>query len=211
MRHFAWNSVAGVFREYAAMTALAPRHGKVLDLSDKAGLSDAQYEAMAPFLWGGRYPVAGRAAKLVPVTPQAVAADPQFPLRLNTGRYRDQWHTMTRTGLSPTLSQHRREPLLEIHPADAARHGLVEGGLARVDTAAGAATFRVALSMGQRRGDVFVPMHWSDSMAGGLGHGGGANRLPLAETDPFSGQPGFKDTPARVAPVTPAWRAFFAT
>ena len=194
---FGWTSAAAVFREYAAMTALAPRHGKVLDLSDKADISDAEFEGMAPFLWGGRHPMAGRAAKHVPVEPQARAADPDFPLRLNTARYRDQWHTMTRTGLSPTLSQHRREPLLEVHPADAAQLGLADGGLARVETAAGAATFRVAFSEGQRRGDLCVPMHWTDAMSGE----GRTNRLALAETDPVSGQPGFKDTPARALPV----------
>ncbi|MEY4720638.1 MAG: hypothetical protein RIQ46_363, partial [Pseudomonadota bacterium] len=204
---FAWDNAAAVFREYAAMTALAPRHGKVLDLSGHADVSDADYDAMAPFLWGGRHPMAGRKATIVPVSPPTPAFDPAFPMRLNTGRYRDQWHTMTRTGLSPTLSQHRREPLLEVHPGDAAGQGLVDGGLARVETAAGAAIFRVAISSGQRPGDLFVPMHWTDAMAGE----GRANRLPLAETDPFSGQPGFKDTPARVLPVVPGWRAFLAT
>ncbi|HMO67344.1 MAG TPA: molybdopterin-dependent oxidoreductase [Novosphingobium sp.] len=208
---FAWNSPVAVFREYAAMTALAPRHGKVLDLSDKAGISDAAFDAMAPFLWGGRHPLAGRGARMVPVEPAPRNTDPAFPLRLNTGRYRDQWHTMTRTGLSPTLSQHRREPLLEVHPNDAARLGLADGGLARVETAAGAAMFRVALSPGQRPGDPFVPMHWSDAMAGGQGHAGHANRLALPDTDPFSGQPGFKDTPARAVPVQPEWRGFLAT
>ncbi len=204
---FGWKSAAAVFREYAAMTSLAPRHGKVLDLSDKAGISNAEYDALAPFLWGGRHPMAGRSARLVPVEPRPCAVDPAYLLRLNTGRYRDQWHTMTRTGLSPTLSQHRREPLLEVHPDDAVRLSLAQDGLARVETKAGAALFRVAFSPGQRLGNLFVPMHWSDAMAGeGL-----ANRLSLAETDPVSGQPGFKDTPARVFAVQPEWRAFLAT
>jgi len=208
---FGWFNAAAVFREYAAMTALAPRHGKVLDLSDKAGISDAEFESMDPFLWGGRHPMAGRPAKIVSVQPSISAVDDAFPMRLNTARYRDQWHTMTRTGLSPTLSQHRREPLLEVHPSEAARLGLADGGLARVETKAGAASFRVAISEGQRRGDLCVPMHWTDAMAGGVGHGGRSNRLALSETDPFSGQPGFKDTPARVFPINPQWRAFLAT
>jgi assimilatory nitrate reductase catalytic subunit len=208
---FGWSNAAAVFREYAAMTALAPRHGKVLDLSDKAGVSDAEFESMDPFLWGGRHPMAGRPAKIVSVQPSISAVDDAFPMRLNTARYRDQWHTMTRTGLSPTLSQHRREPLLEVHPADAARLGLADGGLARVETKAGAASFRVSISEGQRRGDLCVPMHWTDAMAGGLDHGGRSNRLSLGETDPISGQPGFKDTPARAFPVDPQWRAFLAT
>ena len=210
---FAFGSTAAVWREYAAMTALAVANGKALDLTAQANLTDAQYDAMAPFTWGGAYPLAQRfshadgKARLVAVTTPAPVADAAFPLRLNTARYRDQWHTMTRTGLSPTLSQHRREPLLEVHPADAAAQGLADGGLARVTTPAGAATFRVQVSPGQRRGDLCVPMHWTDAMAGE----GRSNRLPLGEVDPVSGQPGFKNTPARVEPVTAEWRAFLVT
>ncbi|MCX7284056.1 MAG: molybdopterin-dependent oxidoreductase [Novosphingobium sp.] len=199
---FDWTSAAAVFREHAAMTALAVKHGKVLDLTDKATISDADYDAMAPFLWGGRHPLAGRAMRLVPVEARVRQADPAFPLRLNTGRYRDQWHTMTRTGLSPTLAQHRREPLLDVHPADAA--GLTDGGLARVVTAAGASVFRVSVTEAQGRGQVFVPMHWTDAMASG----GRGNLLPDQSVDPVSGQPGFKNNACRIEPVTSDWRAF---
>jgi assimilatory nitrate reductase catalytic subunit len=212
-RAFGFASAAAVFRDYAAMTALAPRHGKVLDLSERADIGDAEFEAMAPFRWGGGHPLAkgfshpGGKARLVAVAPPAQGGDAGFPLRLNTGRYRDQWHTMTRTGLSPTLSQHRREPLLEIHPVDATAQGLADGGLARIETAAGASVFRVACRESQRRGDLFVPMHWTDTMAGE----GRANRLPGQDCDPASGQPAFKNTPARVVPIAPEWRAFLVT
>ena len=202
---FGWASNAAVFREYAAMTALAPRHGKVLDVSACAALSDADYEAMVPFQWGGRHPLTAQ-PRLVPVVAGERMADPAFPLRLNTGRYRDQWHTMTRTGLSPTLAQHRREPLLEVHPDDARAAGLVHGGLGRVVSAHGAATFRVCVTDAQVRGSVFVPMHWTDAMAGE----GRANRLPGPFVDPVSGQPGFKNSAVRIEPVVPEWRAFLA-
>ena len=210
---FAFASPAAVFREYAAMTALSVKHGKVLDLTLQARLTDAEYEDLEPFRWGGAHPLSGRfshadgKARLVSVAPAAATADPARPLRLNTGRYRDQWHTMTRTGLSPTLSQHRREPLLEVHPSDAAAHGITDGGLARIATAAGAATFRVALTDAQRPGDLFVPMHWTDAFAAE----GRCNLLALSEVDPFSGQPGFKNTPASLAPVVPEWRAFLVS
>ena len=199
---FDWTSTAAVFREYAAMTALSVKHGKVLDLTDKAAITDAEYEAMAPFVWGGRQPMAGRTMRVVPVEPRTRAADPDFPLRLNTGRYRDQWHTMTRTGLSPTLAQHRREPLLEVHPDDAA--GLTDEGLVRVVTASGSSVFRVALTDAQARGQVFVPMHWNDGMASG----GRGNLLPDQSVDPVSGQPGFKNNACRIEPVASEWRAF---
>jgi assimilatory nitrate reductase catalytic subunit len=210
---FAYRTVAEVFREYAAMTGLAAARGKALDLTAWSSCSEWQYETMRPFLWGGEHPLARRfptdsgRARLVTVTPPVPEIDRQPPLRLNTGRYRDQWHTMTRTGLSPTLAQHRREPLLEIHPADALAAGLSQGGLARLTSAHGSAAFRVAVSDAQRPGEVFVPMHWTDDLAGE----GRANRLPGQATDPHSGQPGFKNVAVRVEPLAIEWHAFLAT
>ncbi|NLR70131.1 molybdopterin-dependent oxidoreductase [Novosphingobium sp. ERN07] len=201
---FDWANAAAVFREYAAMTSLAVKHDKVLDLTDVAGISDADYDAMQPFLWGGRHPMAGRAMKIVPVEARTRLADPAFPLRLNTGRYRDQWHTMTRTGLSPTLAQHRREPLLEVHPDDAAAAGVLDGALARVISASGASIFRASVTDAQAAGQVFVPMHWTDAMASG----GRGNLLPDQSVDPVSGQPGFKNNACRIEPVASDWRAF---
>jgi assimilatory nitrate reductase catalytic subunit len=214
---FEFATPAAIWREYAGMTALAARHGKVFDLSAHA-LSDEEYAAMAPFQWGGRHPLAagyptpsGRATLVAVVAPAPTASDAAWPLRLNTGRYRDQWHTMTRTGLAPTLSSHRREPLVEIHPLDALACAIADGALARVATASGTAVFRASVTDSQRPGEVFVPMHWSEAMAGGSGHGGGANRLPGQHSDPISGQPAFKNTPALVEAVTPAWRGFLVT
>lgn len=204
---FAWKSVADVFREYAAMTALAVKHGKVLDLTALARISDAEFETLAPFIWGGRHPMAGREMRHVPVQARTRSADPAYPLQLNTGRYRDQWHTMTRTGLSPTLSQHRREPLLEVHPVDAVAASVVHGALAQVVTASGQSTFRVCVTDAQARGQVFVPMHWTDALASG----GRGNLLPDQAVDPVSGQPGFKNNACRIAPVTSEWRAFLVS
>ena len=208
---FAFETPADVFREYAAMSALAPRHGKQFDLTQWAGCTAHQYDTMQPFQWGGLHPFAqgfshtGGKARMIAVTPPPPGhADPAFPLRLNTGRYRDQWHTMTRTALSPKLSLHRREPLLEVHPADAAAAGLEDGGLARAETPYGDSIYRVMVNAGQLPGTIFVPMHWTDR----LSSGGRTGRLARPDADPHSGQPGFKDTPARMAAVQPQWRAF---
>ena len=137
-----------------------------------------------------------------PYRPPAAAADERLPLLLNTGRIRDQWHTMTRTGRLARLMAHQREPLLDIHPEDAARLGLVEGGLARIESAHGETVLPVRLSAAQRRGEVFAAMHWTDafSSAGPIG------RLVQAATDPVSGQPELKLTAVRVTPVAPLWR-----
>src|SRR5438128_1468695 len=127
---------------------------------------------------------------------------PRWPLLLNTGRVRDQWHTMTRTGRVPRLMEHHMEALLDIHPADAAGLGLETVSFARVEPRYGATVMRVQFSTAQRRGEIFAPMHWSDrfSSAGPIG------RLVGAATDPVSGQPELKATPVRVTPVAPLWR-----
>jgi len=210
---FTYTGPADIFREYAAMTGLAADHGKALDLTGWAASTQTRYDAMEPFQWGGRHPLARRfstpsgKARLVPVMPPAQPADGRLPLRLNTGRYRDQWHTMTRTGLSPKLSQHRREPLLDVHPHDAAAAGLADGGLARVATAQGSSLYRVAITPDQQPGQLFVPMHFTDANSGS----GRTGRLVHSLTDPLSGQPGFKDVPAAISTYAPQWRGFLAS
>ena len=205
---FTYGSPADIFREYAAMTALAGRHGKLLDLTEKATISDADYAIMEPFTWGGIHPFAGGfptpsgKARLLPVQVPAPLMEEGMGLRLNTGRYRDQWHTMTRTGLSPKLSVHRREPFLEVNAEDAAAAGLEAGGFARVSTRQGNSLYRVQITPDQPRGQIFVPMHFTDSTSGG----GRSGLLVHARTDPHSGQPGFKDVPASIAPWQPGWR-----
>ena len=208
---FAFDRSAEIFREYAAMTALAARRGNLLDLTQWARCSDLEYNRMKPFQWGGTHPLAegfpapARRARLVEIgLPATRTISQEFPFRLNTGRYRDQWHTMTRTGLSAKLSLHRPEPLLEVHPDDAASSGLAPGGLGRVTTPFGSAVYRVAVSEAQRLGEIFVPMHWSDA----TGSAGRTGRLAQQETDPVSGQPGFKDTPAKLEAVHPDWSGF---
>jgi assimilatory nitrate reductase catalytic subunit len=147
-------------------------------------------------------------ARFVPTVWRAPARvpDARFPLLLNTGRVRDQWHTMRRTGLVPKLLQHVAEPVASIHPDDAEALGIPDRGLAcdlvRLETEHASAVLRAALDPGQRRGEVFVPMHWSDQFASA----GPVVRLVGAACDPVSGQPELKATPVRATPVPTAWR-----
>jgi assimilatory nitrate reductase catalytic subunit len=129
---------------------------------------------------------------------------PGRPLRLNTGRIRDQWHTMTRTGISPRLGQHLPEPFVEVHPDDAARAGVFDGGFARVVTDYGQCTLRVVVSPRQQRGMLFAPIHWSEDTASAARVG--ALSAPFA--DPFSGQPETKATPASITPYEYVFRGF---
>ena len=135
----------------------------------------------------------------------AEATDGAFPLALNTGRVRDHWHTMTRTGLSAALSRHAPEPYVEVHPADALAQGIAEGALTRVRTAHGEAVAVARLTDAERPGCIFMPMHWSSAYA----PQGMANPLVSGPVDPISGQPEFKHTPARIQAYRETWRGFF--
>ena len=152
----------------------------------------------------GGFPTNDRRARIVPTAwrPVAAAPDAAFPLLLNTGRVRDQWHTMTRTGLVPRLMQHVAGPLAAFHPTDAARLGVADRGLVRLETPDGAAVLRATIDAGQRPGEAFVPMHWSD----GFASAGPVARLVGAACDTISGQPELKATKLRVTALPTAWR-----
>ena len=208
---FAWTTPAQVFGEYAAMTQLAAERGKALDLTALAGIDEQEYQDMAPLRWGGERPLAagfahpdGKARIVAVNSPQQKARDPRYPLILNTGRYRDHWHTMTRTGLSPRLSIHRREPLAEMHPSDAATLGVDSGELVRLVSAQGEAVFRADIRDTQRPGEIFVPMHFTALTASASRTG----VLPSDMRDPHSGQPAFKRVAIAAHALHPDWRAF---
>jgi assimilatory nitrate reductase catalytic subunit len=208
---FAYDRPADIYREHARLSAYRNDGQRLFDIGRHAALGNAEYDALEPFRWGGapfadgRFPTADGKARLVPVEQAAPAVSlRKWPLTLNTGRYRDQWHTMTRTGLSPRLSQHRREPLAEMHPLDAEEHGIDDGDLVRVTTPQGESLFRAAVVQSQRRGEIFTPIHWTDRQSSG----GRSGLLPRPLTDPRSGQPGFKATPAKIEKAAFEWRGF---
>jgi assimilatory nitrate reductase catalytic subunit len=133
----------------------------------------------------------------VPVVYQPLACSLAHGLVLNTGRVRDQWHTMTRTGLVPALMTHAAEPMLAINPADAAARGIRQNELVRLATEYGETLLRAELRHSQRRGEIFAPMHWTDRFASA----GPIGRVVGAKVDPVSGQPELKATPAEVTPA----------
>jgi assimilatory nitrate reductase catalytic subunit len=208
---FAYDRPADIWREHARLSNYQNDGARRFRLDGQMALSNVGYDRMTPFRWGddafaeGSFPTPDGRARIVRVGQAPAAAPlPRWPMTLNTGRYRDQWHTMTRTGLSPKLARHREEPLVEVYPDDAARLGLGDGDLARVGTAQGDSLYRVSLSAGQRPGELFVPIHWTDRTSSG----GRTGMLPRPLADPHSGQPGFKSTPARIERVEMAWRGF---
>ena len=107
-------------------------------------------------------------ARFVATWPRAPrhATSPEFPLVLNTGRIRDQWHTMTRTARAPALNAHEPEPYVDMHASRSVQpRALVAGELARVVTRWGAALARVRSSGDMPAGMLFMPIHWSEQFA----------------------------------------------
>ncbi|WP_347094061.1 molybdopterin-dependent oxidoreductase [Sphingomonas parapaucimobilis] len=208
---FAYDRPAEIWREHCRLSAYENDGARLFALPGRSSAGNADYDAMTPFRWGGtpfadgRFPTADGRARLVTVTQKAISGPlAAWPLTLNTGRYRDQWHSMTRTGLAPKLARHREEPLVEVHPDDAAGLGVTDGGLARVATPQGDSLYRVRVTLAQRKGEIFTPIHWTDRTSSG----GRTGLLPRPLVDPVSGQPGFKQTPARLAAVATRWRGF---
>ena len=215
---FAYRDPADIFREHAALSAFENGGARDFDIGALARLSDGEYARMAPVRWpcagreeperlfaAGGYFTPDRRARFVPTPPSAPvhALSADYPLRLNTGRVRDQWHTMTRTGLVPRLAEHQPGTALELNPADAQRFGLAPGAWARIESRWGVMIAEVRTTGDMRPGDVFVPMHWNDQFSGS----GAVNRVVNPETDAVSGQPELKHTPVCVRPWVPAWRA----
>jgi assimilatory nitrate reductase catalytic subunit len=154
---------------------------------------------------GRFYTESGKARFVSPARCEpANSVDENYPLALNSGRIRDQWHTMTRTGKAARLSQHIDEPFVEIHPDDAQRYGIRDRHLVEVNSKWGRAVARAQLSDKQLPGSVFMPMHWSDRYSAQACVG----RLVNPVTDPVSGQPEFKHTPVRIKPFKAAWYGF---
>jgi assimilatory nitrate reductase catalytic subunit len=105
------------------------------------------------------------------------------------------------------LASHVAEPFVEVHPDDAEAYAIHDGGFARVSTAHGASVLRVIVSARQQPRSVFVPIHWSGETASAARVG----ELVSAQTDPHSGQPEAKATPAAIGPVAFASRGFLRT
>ena len=203
---FAWTSPAEIFREHAALTAFENNGSRDLDLTACAFIDEKTFAGLKPFQWpqagqeikfgtrryfaDGQFFTEDRRARFIPIEPKKDIVDEHL-LRLNTGRVRDHWHTMTRTGKSPRLSAHRSEPYCEVHPKDASELHIVEDDLVRLSSEHGDVIVRAKLSDSQQQGSVFVPMHWNDETAANAR----IDRVIASVVDPHSGQPASKHMP----------------
>jgi len=217
---FDYKSAADIFREHAALSAFENNGSRDFDIGALTSLSDDAFDAMMPVQWpirdgaepqarffaNGHFYANDRKARFVAPEIPALRSETSAgrPLRLNTGRIRDQWHTMTRTGLSQRLGAHLPEPFIEIHPDDAGKYGIVDDSFARVTTDYGQCILKAIVSERQQRGMLFAPIHWSAANASAARVGA----LVAPFTDPYSGQPESKSTPASIAPYEYVFRGF---
>ncbi|MEO0747701.1 MAG: molybdopterin-dependent oxidoreductase [Pseudomonadota bacterium] len=216
---FDFQSPAEIFREHAALSGIAGKFGRDFDISALTDLSETGYNTLDPTRWpvtskrrGGRFFADGQffhadgKAKLLPVEHRAPAAKTgrRYPFRLNTGRVRDQWHTMTRTGLSARLSSHLAEPYLDMHPQDAAHLSIEAADLVEVKSPHGICILRARMTNDVTPGQVFAPMHWTGETAPSAR----IDALVTGAVDPVSGQPESKASVVSVQKLRAAWYGF---
>ncbi len=217
---FDYQAPVDIFREHAALSAFENDGQRAFDLGGLSRIPAADYDALAPIQWpvnaqhpeggarlfgDGRFATADHRARFVAISPESPhqRPDADYPLIVNSGRIRDHWHTMTRTGRAARLWQHRAEPFIEVHPDDLARLGLEAGQLGQLDGPWGRFAGRIQSVPEQRRGEVFVPIHWNRQFASDAL----ASRLMGAVVDPVSGQPESKHGVARLTALNTRWEA----
>jgi assimilatory nitrate reductase catalytic subunit len=221
---FDYQSSSDIFREHAELSGFENNeyHGlRDFDISALAAMTEQGYEHLQPIQWPvnqtypqgrarffeqGQFYTATGKAQFIAVKPRLPVnvPDDQYPLILNTGRLRDQWHTMTRTGIAPKLNQHRPEPFVALHPVDAKLYGLLPNSLAKIQSRWGLMLARVQITDSQQQGNVFVPMHWTQQLASQ----GRMGALVNPAVDPISKQPECKHTPVSIKAYHPAWQGF---
>ncbi|MBP5979202.1 MAG: molybdopterin-dependent oxidoreductase [Halomonas sp.] len=219
---FAYAHPHEIFDEHARLSGYENEgeSKRLFDISGLVGLGREGYDALAPIQWpvtssaphgtarlfeDGEFATPDGRANFIAITPRLPEQrlSDAYPLRLNTGRIRDQWHTMTRTARAPRLMNHRYEPFIELHPSDAAHYGIGDQQLAVLSAVRGEYRGRVRTSNAQRRGEVFIPMHWSDAFSKSARSG----TMLKAITDPVSGQPEAKHGAVALAPLNTVWEA----
>lgn len=230
--HFPYHSVTSIFREHAALSAFEneseirnttkPKSRRLFNISALRNISYQEYEDFPVRAW----PIAADASKgtkrlfedrkfstddgkarFISVNPRLPKYQPnkEFPLILNTGRVRDHWHTMTRTGGSARLSSHIYEPFVEINSLDAVQFGLNDGALAKLNSPLKTSVLaRIQISDKQQRGSVFLPIHWNNQYSS---HGKVGDLIPSV-VDPISGQPESKHGIVNMEPCDFAWHGF---
>ena len=204
--HFDYASTAQIFAEHAALSGYKNNtdgHAiRDFDISAYANISQREYDNIKPTQWpindtypngcqhifkDGQFFTPTRKAQFITVEPLEPKqhVSPEYPLVLNSGRYRDHWHTMTRTGKAQSLAKHIKEPFLSINPIDAKSYNINKGDLVDVTSAFGSVQIPIKLDEGVQPGTLFAPIHWNKTSASNAN----ISNCFGSFVDPLSGQP----------------------
>ena len=221
---FSYQNTSEIFREHAALSGFENNSQQDLrdfDISAFSEISQHDYDCLQPIQWpvnqaypqgkarffeDGQFFTPSGKAQFIAINPRSPVNLPNknYPLILNTGRLRDQWHTMTRTAIAAKLNQHKPEPFVEVHPVDALHYKLLPNTLVVIESQWGSMIARVQITDNQQQGNLFVPMHWTEQYASQ----GRMGVLVNPVVDPISKQPESKHTPVCIKTYHPIWQGF---
>lgn len=207
---FPYATVEDIFNEHCETT-----RGRDLDIT---GLSFSILDEFGPQQWpfpsgatigktrlyeDGVFATANGKAKFANTVQRQLVEDTssRYPFHLTTGRLRDQWHGMTRTGTVARLYNHEEEPYLWLNPADMQRLNMVNGNVAEVKSKRGTMKIRVQASDTLRPMQTFIPMHWGSQFMSNFG----PNTLMPSDFDPTSKQPELKHAAIKIDKVELPW------
>lgn len=193
---------------------------RTFDISGLADMSLTEYQSFSPTPWpinkenpdgakrvftDGIFATQTGKANLVPIVAKLPKVAPTAAqVIMNTGRIRDQWHTMTRTGRVPKLMTHFSEPFIQINPLDAKRLKIADKELLELDNLGASYIGRSLITEEQRVGEIFVPIHWNDSFS----KSARVSALINPVTDDLSGQPEFKQCPVNIKAFDAQWAGY---
>jgi len=196
-----------IFTEFAQLSGFENdgENTRVFNLSGLENLSLNEYDKLMPIQWpvtkncpygsqrlfgDGQYATASRKAQFFAIEPQLPVqkTSNEYPFNLNSGRIRDQWHSMTRTARSSVLNKHTTKPYLLINSKDAYQLGLEDEEIVRVDSINGSITVPVKISSDVMEKQCFVPIHWNKQFASNAT----VSSIYGCVVDPISGQPEVK-------------------
>ncbi|GAA4951561.1 hypothetical protein GCM10023314_26260 [Algibacter agarivorans] len=205
-RGFNFNSSEEIYDEYASMTKGTNIDVSFLNYDRLKNEGTFQWPVPeyrhqgTPRLFEDKkfYTPSQKAQFNLPSTTENTSVQPNadFPLILTTGRVRDQWHTMTKTGKVSRLKTHYPTPVLEIHPVDAYLNKIKDGDITEIKSENGVVRVRAKITETIKKGVVFLPMHWGKQLQSTLNR---ANNLTNTHVDPTSKEPDFKFTRVAVS------------